>query len=154
MIMSAFEPSSIKLTGRLKARGRCDDVFPLFSPLGEKKWVPGWDPVLLHPRGEDWARGLIFTTQEELGEAVWVVAQLDRESCYVEYYRVEPGRYVARVRVQCGDDGVETDVSVEYEFVGLSARGNADIAAMRPEDYQDKMRRWESWINSHLATSR
>jgi hypothetical protein len=122
-------------------------AFELFSPLGEKRWVPGWDPELIHPPGVAWERGLIFRTREDRGEAIWVVTALDHGRHEVEYHRVEAGRYVARVNVLCSagpDRG--TEVRVTYTFVGLSEMGNEDIAAMSPQAYEEKLRRWKGWI--------
>jgi len=126
-------------------------VFPLFSPVGEKLWVPGWDPELLHPAGTEWAEGLVFRTREERGDAIWIVTRLDRPAHDVEYHRVEPDRYVARIHVHCVAAGqAATDASVEYEFIGLSESGNAEIAAMDEPGYAAKMARWTQWINDHL----
>jgi len=70
----------------------------------------------------------------------------------VEYYRVEAGRYVARVQVRCsGADAGATRVQVTYTFVGLSEVGNDDIAAMSQEAYGEKMQRWQGWITKGLA---
>src|SRR5512144_2204720 len=102
-----FAASSVELTGGFTVSAPVGMAFDLFSPVGERGWVPGWSPELLHPAGVEWEQGLIFRTQEELGEAVWVVTALDRERHAVEYYRVEPGRYVARVRVRCQAQGSE-----------------------------------------------
>lgn len=127
-------------------------AFEFFSPLGEKRWVPGWNPELLHPPGATWERGLIFRTAEERGEAVWIVAHLDREKHEVEYYRVEAGRYVAKVAVRCRPrGGHDTEVSVSYLFVGLSDVGNRDITAMSPALFAEKMRRWHGWIEACLS---
>src|SRR5207247_2886167 len=90
-------------------------------------------------------------TREERGEAIWVVSDLDRPSHAVEYHRVEAGRYVARVTVRCAPHGErETEVHVAYTFVGLSEAGNAEIAFMTPEAYEQKMERWKAWITQHL----
>jgi hypothetical protein len=114
--------------------------------------VPGWSPEFLHPPGAEWERGLIFRTREELGEAVWVVTVLDRERHEVEYYRVEPGRYVARVRVGCQPEGSrQTDVDVTYTFVGLSDAGNREIGGMSQAAYGQKMERWQGWISGYLS---
>jgi hypothetical protein len=143
---------SIQLEGGFSVAGPVDSVFELFSPLGEKAWVPGWDPELIHPLGVSWERGLVFRTREERGEAIWIVTSLDRQRHEVEYHRVEPGRYVARVGVACSARGPnETDVRVSYGFVGLSAVGNEDIARMSADAYEEKMRRWHGWIVGHLA---
>jgi hypothetical protein len=147
-----FEARSIELSGGFALAAAPDAAFELFSPLGEKRWVPGWNPELLHPPGVSWERGLIFRTTEERGEAVWVVTALDRSRREVEYHRVEAGRYVARVSVLCGPHaGGQTEVRVTYLFVGLSEVGNQDIAAMSPQSFEDKMRRWQEWIRRHLS---
>jgi hypothetical protein len=144
----AFTPRSIELSGSFVLSAPPEAVFELFSPLGEKAWVPGWNPELLHPPGVSWEPGLVFRTVEERGEAIWVVAALDRARHDVEYYRLEPGRYAARVRVRCTARGVsETEVHVSYMFAGLSETGNGDIAAMSAPLYAEKMRRWKEWID-------
>jgi len=111
-------PRTIELSGGFLVEGLAEDVFELFSPLGEKAWVPGWDPELLYPPGAAWERAQIFRTREKHGEAVWVVTLLDRSRLEVEYHRVEAGRWVARVRVSCSPQGASpqgtarTDVTV------------------------------------------
>ena len=149
--MPPFAAHAVRLAGGFSVAAGADAAFPLFSPLGERSWVPGWDPELIHPPGLDWAEGLIFRTREELGDAIWVVTRLDRAARHVEYHRVEPGRYVAHITVRCtpaSDD--TTDVSVVYEFVGLSERGNADIDAMTDTAYAEKMSRWSQMIAAAL----
>jgi len=134
--MSRFSPKSIHLYGAISLSGSVEEVFPLFSPQGERLWVPGWDPELLHPPGTDWAEGMIFRTVEEMGEAIWLVTRLEREAHKVEYVRVEPGRYVARVAVSCSAVGDRlTEAATSYEFIGLSEVGNAEIAGMTQESY-------------------
>jgi len=145
--MSPFRPREAVFRGTVTARSGIDEVFPLFSPVGERAWVPGWDPELIHPPGVEWAEGQIFRTREETGDAIWVVSRLDREGHRVEYHRVEPGRYVARIDVRCRriEDRI-TEATVEYAFVGLSESGNRDIEGMTEEEYAAKMARWTDWI--------
>jgi hypothetical protein len=149
--MTGFHARSVRLSGKISAPGSIDRVFELFSPLGETLWVPGWAPEILHPHGASWEQGLIFRTAAERGDAIWLVTRLDRAAHEVEYCRVEPGRYVARVSVQCAPAGrAETTASITYEYVGLSETGNDDIAAMTEDGYDEKMARWRSWISDHL----
>jgi hypothetical protein len=148
-----FAAASVELTGGFMLAMPAQVAFELFSPEGERLWVPGWAPELLHPPGAEWEEGLIFRTQEELGEAVWVVTALDRKGHAVEYYRLEPGRYVARVRVRCqAKQPEQTDVAVTYAFVGLSDAGNRDIAAMSEAAYEQKLKRWQGWIETYLRS--
>ena len=153
--MNKFNSKSVRLIGRISLNGSIEDVFPLFSPQGEKLWVPDWNPELLHPPATDWAEGLIFRTEEEMGEAIWVVARLDLVEHEVEYYRVEPGRYVARIVVSCSPLADQlTEAATSYEFIGLSKKGNAEISGMTQEIYAQKMGRWGEWINEYLALRR
>ena len=150
--MTPFASQSRRLAGRLHVAAPVAQAFQLFSPLGEKAWVPGWDPELLHPGGVEWAEGLIFRTRGESGDAIWVVTRLDRSAWSVEYHRVEPDLYVARVSVQCTPvTDVVTEVATEYEFVGLSECGNGEIAHMTEEAHAEKMTRWSGWIAGALA---
>jgi hypothetical protein len=150
--MSDFRARSVEFTGHFVAPGPIDTVFGLFSPLGERLWVPGWNPELLHPSGVSWVRGQIFRTQEDAGEAVWVVTTLAHDAHEVEYHRVEPSRYVARVRVTCAPTADDrTEVSTSYGFIGLTAEGNDAIGAMTDASYAEKMKRWEGWIGQYLA---
>ena len=150
-----FAARSVELTGGFTLPEPPHKVFELFSPLGEKSWVPGWDPELLHPPGATWEPGLIFRTREERGEAIWIVTALDRERHEVEYHRVEAGRYLAKVSVRClGHAEARTDVRVTYTFVGLSETGNQEIAAMSAPAYEGKMLRWQEWIIRHLSGAR
>ena len=87
--MADFTPRTVEFTGRFTIPASIDAAFELFSPLGERAWVPGWNPELLHPSGVGWQRGQTFRTQEENGEAVWIVTALDRDGHAVEYHRVE-----------------------------------------------------------------
>jgi hypothetical protein len=147
-----FTARSIELSGAFTLPAPPEATFGFFSPLGEKTWVPGWDPELIHPAGATWERGLIFRTREERGEAIWVVTALDPERHDVEYHRVESGRYVARVHVRCSAAGGQTEVRVTYTFIGLSDVGNQDIAALSQPAYEEKMARWKGWILPHLAS--
>jgi len=149
--MAAFVPRSIVLIGRVKLSASVGQAFQMFSPLGEKLWVPGWDPELLYPPNVAWEEGLIFRTREETGDAVWIVTRLDASGHRVVYHRVEPGRYVARIDVRCGavaDDF--TEATTAYSFVGLSESGNDEIAAMTQDSYDEKMDRWTNWINQYF----
>jgi len=141
-----FTPRSKTLSGTLTVDAPVERAFPLFSPLGERLWVPGWDPEVLAPPGAEWEEEMLFRTHDEHGEAVWVITRLDRAAHEVTYHRVEPGRYVARVEVRCTALGEQTAVRTSYRFVGLSEAGNAEIDAMTDEEYAGKMERWAGWI--------
>ncbi len=151
--MSSFAADSKILSGVIQLAGPVSDTFQLFSPLGEKLWVPGWNPELLYPPGAIWQEELIFRTRNETAEALWVITKLDMTVHHVVYHRVEPGRYVARVQVDCTARADHaTEARVEYSFIGLSESGNREIAAMTQDCYAAKMASWEKWINDYLKS--
>lgn len=53
------------------------EVFPLFTPAGEKLWIREWDPRYLHPASGETRQGMVFTTGagdaflEQFGEAAF-----------------------------------------------------------------------------------
>ena len=41
---------------------------------------------------------------------------------------------------------METEASVSYTFIGLSASGNDEIRGMSRSEYAEKLQRWKGWI--------
>ncbi len=150
--MKSFKPCTITLRGRVLVSANIADAFPLFSPEGEKLWVPGWEPEFLDPAESAWKEGQVFRTREGEGEVVWLVTRLDRALHSAEYHRIEPGRYVARIEVSCRPvpDHV-TGVSIAYSYIGLSEAGNREISTMTQDAYDSKMSQWTEWIRCYLA---
>lgn len=151
--MNPFTPRTSTLRGSFPLSVGIEDAFPLFSPAGEKVWAPGWNPELIHPAGSKWEEGQIFRTQEESGEAIWLVRRLDYEKHIVEYCRIEPGRYVANIEVSCRSlPDKSTVVSTSYSYIGLSEAGNKDIDAWTQQAYDEKMSHWKEWIDRYLSS--
>lgn len=150
--MTDFKSQSIEFAGGFSIQAEVEEVFELFSPLGEREWIPDWDPELLYPPRQPWTLGQIFRTREEKGEAVWIVTTLDRQAHQVAYHRVEPGRYVACVCVTCTETREHgTAVSTTYSFVGVSDEGNREIETMTTDAYAEKMKRWQRWMAALFA---
>jgi hypothetical protein len=108
-----------------------------FTPVGERAWAPGWDPVF--PAGEqgDGAQpGTVFLT----GESVWVV--VDREEDRVRYARVTPGVRAGTIEVRLRPDGAGTLADVVYETIALS-----------DEPFDPHIAHWEDAISAAIAAS-
>ncbi len=147
--MSAFAAREVEQDGRFALDLSAAEAFPLFSPLGEMLWVPGWDPELIHPPGATWERGLIFRTRDDLGEAIWIVTALDPEAQAVEYHRVVAGTYAARIRVTCKAlAAARSEVRVTYTFIGLTDEGNRALDQLTAGSYDEKLARWKAWIEA------
>jgi hypothetical protein len=84
----------------------------LFTPAGEREWVPGWEARF--PAGEDTAPGTTFLTHEQ---TVWVIA--DRTPHSMRYARVTPGVHAGTVEVRCEGAGSVTRAHVAYDLTAL-----------------------------------
>src|SRR3989337_699784 len=77
-------------SGTLEVLLPSDQALPLFTPAGEREWVPGWDPQF--PSGEDSSPGTTFTTYG--GRTLWVI--VGRTHASMRYARVMPASTSAR----------------------------------------------------------
>ena len=66
------------------------DLFPLFSPEGEKEWVPGWDYKNVMGTTQ-LCEDYVFLTKSHdhaLAEALWIVKAYKPESHFVQFYKI------------------------------------------------------------------
>jgi hypothetical protein len=119
-------------TFHLALHGAADVVFPLFGPVRESEWSPGWAPRFVYPatpaQGPD---GAVFTTEGADGAApsLWVMNDYDPAARRVRYTILHPGVSVGELAIvvsPAGDAACTADVT--YRFTALSADGNASIA--------------------------
>lgn len=67
------------------------DLFPLFSPEGEKRWVPGWDYKNIMGT-TDLSEDYVFLTKNHdhgATDAIWIVKLYEPESYLVQFYKIE-----------------------------------------------------------------
>jgi hypothetical protein len=100
------------LTGAVQVPLPPDQALTLFTPAGEREWVPGWDPAF--PAGDDTSPGTTFLTHEQ---TVWVVA--DRTPDSMRYARVTPGVHAGTVEVRCEPAAGTTRAHVTYDLTAL-----------------------------------
>jgi Polyketide cyclase / dehydrase and lipid transport len=150
--MRAFEPLHVARAGSIRLHAPPDEVFPLFTPVGETRWVPGWSPAFLHPSTGEAREGTTFLTRADgEGETIWMVMEHDAPRRVV-YARVTPSSRAGRVEVRCepAEDGT-TIAHVRYTFTALSDHGNDYLAALTDEAYRGWMEEWERRVNGCLA---
>ncbi|MGB9357157.1 MAG: SRPBCC family protein [Acidimicrobiia bacterium] len=126
---SSREPTEDQwgLTVRQQSSGRFEVALPasaaidLFTPEGERSWVPGWDPVYATGAAGETA-GTVFTTTVDGLATIWTIVQIDRAAGAAIYSRVTPGYHAGIVRVWCVDAAADrTAVKVSYD---MSLLGN------------------------------
>jgi len=140
---------------RLQSSGQFDvalpaaDAIDLFTPEGERGWVPGWDPA--YPTGqpsED--SGTVFVTMSGGVETTWVVLKIDRPGATAAYARTTPGHHAGVVRVGCADaaNGHST-VEVAYDMT-LLGNDPAGLDAYAEGRFDLMMQEWSDAIAAHL----
>jgi hypothetical protein len=130
-----------------------DDCFPLFTPIGEKDWVPGWEPRFLWPLDGRTCKGMVFLTGHGAEETYWTVVDYDESAHYARYSRVTPGSRSVTVEVRCVATGPkETEVEVRYALTGHNEAGNEAVRAFVGEAYPAMIEEWRllilKWIDS------
>lgn len=133
------------------------DVFPLFTPEGEKLWAPGWDYENVMG-SEKLHEDYVFQTRTHdhaAADAIWIVKKFDPENHLVQYYKVEPRSKVGVVTVRCERLAAHrTRVAVGYAYTGLSEEGNAFIDGFTPAVYRNFIGEWKSLIESYFGKRR
>lgn len=124
----------------------------LFTPEGERKWAPGWNPT--YPDGEpSEAPGTVFTTAAHDTKTIWVIVKIDRSGGSATYARVTPGHHAGTVRVQCMDirPGHST-VSVSYDMTLLGNGHTSGFDTYAPAQFTEMLQDWSDRIGSYLQT--
>jgi hypothetical protein len=131
------------------------EAFTFFEPIGEKRWVAGWDPRFPVPADEALQNGSVFTVLRhgkggEAIESIWTITRYDppRE---IEYANVLVGVRATRITVRCepAPSGA-TRVSVRYVYTGLSQAGDEEIAGMTEGAYRAMIDGWGPEIAAYL----
>lgn len=147
-----FEPAHVVRSARIVLDGPPERVFPLFTPVGEQAWVPGWSPRFLWPADGGARVGTVFLTRAAGEQAtIWTVTAY--EPCrHVAYARITPESRAGIVEVRCRrTPRGRTVARVTYTFTALSPRGNDYLRAFTDEEFRRYVSGWETAINTHLA---
>ena len=132
-----------------------DSVFPLFGPVREAEWAPGWEPHFIAPETPaQTADGAVFTTPGEHGETIWVMTTYDPRQRRVAYVIVTPGSHVAELWIQVASQGsARARADVTYRYTALGTPGNAAISHFL-DTWPSRQHHWEHAINGYLETRR
>jgi len=122
----------------------------LFTPEGEREWVPGWNPT--YPEGEpSETAGTVFITTHGHAQIAWVIHHIDRAEGSAAYSRVTAGHHAGTVTVRCTDH--ETDrctVTVDYDMTALTDTNPAVLEAYNTESFAAMMEHWATTVTSIL----
>ena len=146
---------SVEHTLAFELQQPVSEVFPLFSPEGERYWVPGWDYQNVMGTTELFEDYVFLTESHDHGTttAIWLVKRFDPETHSVEYYKVEPDDKIGLVIVCCVAQAAErTKVKVTYRYVALSKKGEDFISGFTAEAYEGFIGKWQSLLSQYFAS--
>jgi hypothetical protein len=131
-----------------------DRVFPMFTPLGELAWIPGWKPDFVSPENGKTGEGLVFTTGADAGKTYWNCLDWQPAERRVRYLKMTPASECAVLSVACRETGNAcSEVTVSHVFTALTAAGETKLAAMTQRDYSDMIEGWrkmaKTWLDHH-----
>ena len=131
-------------------------LFPLFSPEGEKLWVPGWDYDNVMGTTE-LCEDYVFLTRSHdhsATDAIWLTKKYAPQAGLVEFYKVEPGEKIGVVTVQCMQRGTDkTNVAITYKYMALSASGERFVAAFTESAFATFIGEWRTLLKDYFAAS-
>ena len=144
--------SHIHRTGTVAIPLTPDLAFPLFTPLGERRWAPGWEPRFHSPADGEAGEGAVFsTTAKGHGETLWIIVDWQPERHRARYARVTPGLIAGTVEVTCAPGPHATTVAtVTYDLVGLSPEGDRHLSGWTESWYAAYLKGWEEQISAAL----
>ena len=140
----------------IELNGLVADVTPLFGPVHEADWAPGWSPRFIHPAQGAQEEGVVFTTTSGQGkDRTWVLTVYDAREGRVEYVVVTPGVTATEIQIRVVPDGEQhCKATITYRRSALRPEGNQEVAQLDAHWAKDQQIQWETAINAALAKER
>lgn len=130
-----------------------ETAFPLFSPEGERNWVPGWAPRAVFPETIEFRGDTVFRHGEGSDEAVWTIVHVDRSNHRAEYVRVAPASHAAHIIVKVDPVAAERcEVSVSYILTAFGDHPAVLLEEFSEDAFRVRMKNWQAWIGAHLQS--
>jgi len=151
------QPRRVKHRFTQSINGTPEQIFPLFCPVRETDWIPGWTTDWVISDSGVAEHNCIFQTPPREGAggaaSIWVITRHDADAFEVEMFKVTPGFTVGKLHISLsaqGDSG--TDATIGYEFTSLGPPGDTFLEGFTAQWYEKFMQVWEDQMNHYLET--
>jgi hypothetical protein len=148
-----FQAKRISKSATIVLKSKIENVFPLFGPFEERKWVEGWNPALIYPATETVEEGTTFKTEvhgHDETQSLWIVSKYEPEKHLIQYLVSTENRYWA-ITVKCIQSAEnKTTAEITYTFTGLNDLGNKINEHLLEKMYSNNLKDWEDAINYYL----
>jgi hypothetical protein len=151
-----FKPTQFMRTGIIHCKAAIEEVFPLLCPKREEEWIPGWECETIWSNSGYNEEGAIFRTFKPYGtELYWTTLQYDINSKIVDFLITAPRLYMFRFRIElyAGSDGLLT-IKFTQVFTSISEEGGGFLKRYESEDFNERLKNLENFMNSHLEDKR
>jgi hypothetical protein len=146
---------SISHTKSFEMAAPIADLFSLFSPEGEKYWVPDWDYENVMGTTELSEDYVFLTKTQDHGttDAIWIVKNHDPKSHFVQFYKIEPDDKIGVVTVKCSElEAERTKVQVTYKYIALSATGEKFVSEFSESVYEEFIGEWQTLLSDYFKS--
>jgi hypothetical protein len=143
-----------------------DEVFPLYGPVKEAKWSPGWEPQWLYPAklvAESLVpeSGWTFMTGSSTEKKLWYLMKADFRLHEISYIVFWPEHMMYGISISAvpffdsASNKSGTSTGVKYDFVGISEEGNEEVRKRTNGDanHANEMVHWRRAIQGCLEES-
>lgn len=144
----------ISRSATIVLKANIDIVFPLFSALGEKKWVPGWDPEFVFPENGEFELNQVFKTRSsnDIEDVYnWITSYLNNDEKLVIYTVFTQNR-VWTIGVDCNENAQKTHATITYTYIPLNGTGIKLNSIALQNMYMYELSDWENALNHYLET--
>jgi hypothetical protein len=133
--------------------GSVADVTPLFGPVREAEWAPGWSPRFIHPGRGVQREGVVFTTTTGDGrDRLWMLTTYDLRNGRVEYVVITPAFTASEIKIRVLSDGARhSRATITYRRSALAPEGNTEVAKLDAHWAEQQRIHWETAINEALT---
>jgi hypothetical protein len=141
----------ISRSASIRLKAPVETVFPLFGPVEEMKWAPGWSPEILYG-GSDVQERLMFRTPGRYPDEeyyTWTIIRYSLSDHFVEYLVSSKNR-IWFITVRCEPFDEETEAEVSYCYTGFDERAVTRNAESLDNMFAQDLRDWEKHINDFI----
>jgi len=149
-VQTGFKPERFVASGKFQLDAPVSQAFPMFEPIGEKRWAEGWEPLPVYPSNIQASEGTVFSTKAKGGQSIWTITRYEKGKL-VEYNVVTPSHDATLIAVVCkplGDS--KTEVSVTYRITSLSEKGS-QFGREHSAQFNALMLHWQDQISGALS---
>lgn len=151
--MNIQKPNRKKHTFEQHLSAPPQTVFPLLCPVGEEKWVPGWETELVLSNSGVVEHDCMFITPADDQSSIWIVAKYHPSAFHLQMYKVTPGHTIGKLEISLQNQGSDAcKATISYEFTALAKAGEDFLKEFTQQWYVDFMQGWEKALNHYLTT--